>query len=421
MGRIADVIPALYHGGNNDLIRFVDALDVDIKGLEKQVRGITDLINVDKCPDDKLPYLAALTNCPLIGNDPVFWRRQLKNWPYILKLKGTQRSLELVLDSIGAASWDIKTFFRDAGGGYITTKPSGAPFLDADGLWHNIRTHYFGIEFTLSNEFVEKQDFYWDVDEVREKLNFWFERGKPYHAELLNMIILPPKFLPDDHICKWDWCDWEHVKLKVYDWGLLTPTNPIFDKAPLFASEFERRISTITETPRWGFNTWDNVPMRILPVGSDTFSGLFCFFEIADGQATWLIPSHWNNQLWDQAGRIPQILGSTLEHAFTVDWDEALQLVGQITSSGFSCDLRPYWDLSTWPEHFSWVEEVEQQPVLSCPERGFTGQLNWQNGYDNPLPTWSKYKTWAGSNTWRNTAETTGTWDTGTWNFQEAI
>ena len=204
MGRIADVIPALYHGENNQLIPFVEALDAEVKALEHKVRSVTDLINIDRCPDDRLPYLAALTNCPLIGSDPVFWRRQLRNWPYILKLKGTERSLELVLYSIGADSWAIKTFFRDAAGGYVTAKPAGKPFRDRDGLWYNIRTHYFGVEFTMSKAFVEGQDYNWDVQEVEDRLRFWFEHGKPYHAELLNMIILPPKFLDDDHVCRWD-------------------------------------------------------------------------------------------------------------------------------------------------------------------------------------------------------------------------
>ena len=172
MGKILDIIPYFYFQKDNNLAPFIEVLDSEYDELEKKISGITDLINVDKCPDDKLVYLAALTGCPLIGNDTLFWRRQIKNWPHILKLKGTQKSLELVLDSVGADSWDIKTFFRDAGGGYVTHKPDGKPFLDNSGLWCNIRTHYFGVQLTLSKNFVEKHDFNWDVQEVKEKVNY---------------------------------------------------------------------------------------------------------------------------------------------------------------------------------------------------------------------------------------------------------
>ena len=259
MGRIADIIPALYHSEDNELIPFVDALDAEVGRLEKKVRGITNLINIDKCPDEKLPYLAALTNCPLIGDDPVFWRKQIRNWPYILKLKGTERSLELVLDSIGADSWAIKTFFRDAGGGYITSKPTGQPFKDSDGLWHNIRTHYFGIDFVMSKAFIEGQDFIWDSDELKEKLALWFEHGKPYHAELLNLIILPPNLLPDDHICRWDVCSWEHMDSLPSQWNIITPVEPIDDSVCVI-QDFERGLFNLSDTSFWDISAWDDMP-----------------------------------------------------------------------------------------------------------------------------------------------------------------
>ena len=52
MGRISDIIPQLYYANNNDLIRFIDCLDAEFKELELKVKGITDLINIDKCPED---------------------------------------------------------------------------------------------------------------------------------------------------------------------------------------------------------------------------------------------------------------------------------------------------------------------------------------------------------------------------------
>ena len=403
MGRLSDIIPPLYYGGSNDLIRFTGILDDDVTGLERQVRGITDLINIDKCPDDKLPYLAALTNCPLIGDDPAFWRRQIRNWPYILKLKGTQRSLELVLDSIGADSWDIKTFFRDAGGGYVTVKPTGQPFKDNDGLWHNIRTHYFGIEFTMGKDFVERADFNWDVEEVREKLRFWFEHGKPYHAELLNMIILPPKFLPDDHICRWDICTWEHARWKRYDWGLLTPANPFFEHDPNLNSSFTRGIFTVSDVPYWDFCVWGEMFYRLLQVGRTFETGIFA--ELEDDIGTWHTPSNWGGFSWSEARRFYRPVGSMIERSFNalMHIEGSGVLAGAIPFTGIICNARPYWDLHTWKEHYTWREAVEQPPVASCPNTGLPAALEWGN--DAPKPRWSRYKTWARSNTWRTTSE----------------
>lgn len=328
MERISDRIPALYHGENNELIRFVDALDADVKGLERQVKGITDLINVDKCPDDKLPYLAALTNCPLIGYDPAYWRRQIKNWPYILKLKGTERSLELVLDSIGAESWAIKTFFRDAGGGYVTDKPKGEPFKDNSGLWHNIRTHYFGGEFTLSKDYVERQNYDWDVEDVKSKLNFWFERGKPYHAELLNLLIFLPKILPDDHICEWDACNWEHLELKKYFCGLFIASNLFFNGVPLIDRNFERGITIVSDALRWDFLTWGRTPYRLLQVGTFPITGILASLEWGEGDAALLYPNIWDNSKWDYVSTFTRLIGSHSTQAFSAKIDIKPQVSG---------------------------------------------------------------------------------------------
>ena len=189
MGRISDIIPPLYYDAQNDLIRFTDCLDFEVKELEHKVRGITDLVNVDKCPDDKLPYLATITNCPLMGNDPALWRRQIKNWPYLLKIKGTALSLDVFLNSIDVDEHKIYTFFRDAQGNLVEEKPEGEPFKDSSGVWHNIRTHYFDLDIIYGNEHYLTWSE-WHGDFLRS-INIWLERAKPFHSELrkLNVIL----------------------------------------------------------------------------------------------------------------------------------------------------------------------------------------------------------------------------------------
>ena len=187
MGRISDVVPLLYYGDKNNVISFLESLDVEVSALEKAIQGITDLIDVDKCPDDKLPYLAALTGCPLSGITPASQRRMLRNWPWLLKIKGTNLSLEVYLNSIGAMDHRIPTYFRDETGDYVESKPQGQPFK-AHGTWYNIRTHFFGIETTWNGvEYTRWQQWH---EEFVENINWWLKRMKPFHAELLRWVTI---------------------------------------------------------------------------------------------------------------------------------------------------------------------------------------------------------------------------------------
>ena len=444
MSKLKDIIPSLYYGEENNLIKFVDALDVEIAALEKQVKGITDFINVDKCPDGKLPYLAALTNCPLIGKDPVFWRKQIKNWAYILKLKGTERSLALVLDSIGADTWDIKTFFRDAGEGYTTTKPEGKPFRDNQGKWHNIRTHYFGIEFMMGKEFIERNNFSWDVDDIKEKLSFWLERGKPYHSELLSIVIVPPKFLPDGHICRWDFCEWEHTFHKDYNFGLLIPENDIFENEIIFSRITETNSYVAGDWQAWDVLKWDGASYRLLEMGRNVHSDFSVVVDWDDvGNAALLSPLSWDYGKWDSAKRVHRYFVHNIESIFPVvfEWEKQ-SLLGSTVFIGIEYSARPYWDTHSWKEHNTWAANIRQNPVHVSIQRDCTASLEWNAKrenkkiswdvdkwdclkapakYDAPLPTWSKHKTWKTSATWNITTEQTATAEKGKWEFQEAI
>ena len=183
MGKISEIVPSLYYNNANDLIRFLESLDINVDEIEKSIAEITDLINVDKCPDDKLPYLAYLTGCPLPGNNPKIHRRLLRDWPYLLKIKGSNLSLDLYLNSIGAVNHKINEYFRDASGNYTETKPEGKPF-ELNGTWYNIRTHYFGIETTWNNEqYTRAEEWH---EEFVECISWWLRRMKPFHAELLR-------------------------------------------------------------------------------------------------------------------------------------------------------------------------------------------------------------------------------------------
>ena len=412
-GRISEIIPALYYKEPNDLIKFVQALDVDIAEIERQISGITDLINVDKCPDDKLVYLAALTGCPLIGTDPVFWRKQIKSWPDVLKLKGTKRSLELVLNTLGAENWNISTYFRDANGNYTTQKPDGDPFQDAKGVWRNSRTHYFGIELLLSKDFVERENYSWDFDELKEKLYFWIGNGKPFHAELLNFSIYPPSILPDDHVCRWDFCTWEHFILKNYEWGLLTPDEPPFSENPVIKRGFERNLSAVHDTAFWDVNAWDCVPVRLLQTGQCSKTAIFANLEWGEGENALLYPNIWDSSKWDYAASFTRLIGSISERNFDVNYDidDTQQIIKSVFENKILYDIRPRWDLQTWQEHDKWIDNfAEDIAQASSFYRGLEADLSAKI-----YSKWSKNLTWQNASTWINTTENNCTWEIKSW------
>ena len=410
MGRLADIIPSIYYGEENDLIKFVGVLDAEVAALEKSVKGITDLTNVDKCPDDKLPYLAAQTNCPLIGDDPKFWRKQIKNWPYILKFKGTERSLELVLKSIEADSWNINTYFRDARNRYVTEKPEGLPFKDSNGIWRNIRTHYFGIDLTLTKDFVQSTNYAWDDEELKEKLSFWLDRGKPYHSELLHLSIFPPDPLPDGHICYWDSCIWGHPEIELHDWGLLDLS--VFENAPVSGIDFVHGFNVISDTQFWDMSIWGGTPYRDLFFGQNFKRGIFVNLD-RESTATWYIPYEWAKFTWEDSERYSRDFELLFQRGIGINADIKPQPFGTTYIIGMIASLQPYWDFYTWIQHGDWGEDFGVPYVAPAFRRGNKASMQWSKE-EAPFAKWSKYRTW-GDATWDKAPTNAGTWEAGTW------
>ncbi len=220
MGRISDIVPGMYHSGENELIPFLRAFEPTVAKLERKIGDFASLVDVDRCPAEYLPYLAALTNVPLVGDDSRLWRRQIRNWPWLLKIKGTERSLAVFLQSIGAKEYTLHTWFRDSHGNFVEKKPQGEPFYNqSSGLWHNIRTHYFSIEIILDEEYLHLYSA--SQADIVEMILPWLERTKPFHAELLTVSVVPPGSDLEDHRCIYDVCHFSHGYLYTRDLGIV--------------------------------------------------------------------------------------------------------------------------------------------------------------------------------------------------------
>lgn len=87
------------------LFKFLKSLSYLQHDVDNEIAKLETLYDIDKCPDEYLPYLAQLLGWHLFGYDTNRWRLQLKNAVRIYKAKGTKRSLQLALDSIFSESF----------------------------------------------------------------------------------------------------------------------------------------------------------------------------------------------------------------------------------------------------------------------------------------------------------------------------
>ena len=210
-GILTELFPYMYHAGRNELIGYIECLEPELDYIRDRYKGLTALIDVNTCPEDYLPYLAAMINCPLIGNDPRKWRGQIKAWPTILRMKGTEASVVTLLEKVGLTQVHVDTYWRDGGGNYTTERPTGAPVYDAGaGVWLNSRTHYFTLALsTPSGEILSTED----MENIRRLLTY----VKPYHAEILEYQLYgrftdastPEESITTEHV---------HIPADQYPW-----------------------------------------------------------------------------------------------------------------------------------------------------------------------------------------------------------
>ncbi len=180
-GRITSLLPRVYHNEDENLIAFVKLLEPEIDKIESLTAGLTDIIDIDKTPEKYIPYIAAMTNVPLVGDSPNVWRRQIKKWPLILKIKGTEKSVKLAFETLGIDSVQITTFWRDAAGNLTDVRPSGDPFKGSDGVWRNSKTHYFSVLLFLPTDSGGHA-----VQLPLEQLQTVLKSVKPIYAELVE-------------------------------------------------------------------------------------------------------------------------------------------------------------------------------------------------------------------------------------------
>ena len=393
---LKDIIPSSISGDKN-IQAILRAIDPELQEVSQNIREAFIVSRINELPENVIDLLA--------------WQWHVDFYEPELPIE-TKR--ELVLDSI---RWHRKKGTKAA----IKSALEKLNFVPTIKEWfepelEGTEPHSFSVRGYYKDDHVNVDFLGEDTEGILTRI---IELTKPARSKLLKLIVAPIPIDMTKHICYWDVCNWEHVEFKRYDWGLLIPTNPPFETDAPMHSLIERGILTLSDTQYWDSGRWGYSPYRLQIVSRAFETGIFA--ELEDDIGTWMTPSVWNGFSWDEAHRFYRPVGRMLERTFPTlfDLEDAEAVVGAIPFVGIVYDSRPYWDMYSWDEHNTWAEEVEQEDIASAVKRDFSASLKWST--EPPLPSWSPYKTWEGSDTWENTTEQAGTWEVGTWEYQEVV
>ena len=73
--------------------KFIKAFSYSFYDTNNDVTKLTSLLDIEKCPDNLLPYLGDLIGWRVYGSSPSAWRRQIRNAVNLYKQKGTKEGL----------------------------------------------------------------------------------------------------------------------------------------------------------------------------------------------------------------------------------------------------------------------------------------------------------------------------------------
>ncbi len=415
---LQDIIPSSIADDKN-VEAIITATDPQLKEVSQSIREAFIISRINELPETVIDLLAWQWHVDFYEPElPIQTKRQLVlesiKWH---RKKGTKTAIKSALEKLGFVP-TIKEWFEPEMG----TAP-----------------HTFSVSGYYKDDHIDV-DFL--GEQTKEILTRVIEVTKPVRSHLLHLTIAPIPIDMSKHICIWDVCNWEHVERKKYEWGeILTPDNPIFSDI-LTSQYFEGGIHTVVDSPYWDFAKWGGIPIRRIQVGETSEIGIFASFEWGEGENAILNPNFWDYARWGYSTTFSRSFGFATENGIfaSLDWEKIpLPILEIIPIIGVVCDMRPHWDDKTWLEHDTWTEEIEQIPIYARTHTDIEASLDWiskredrntywdlsrwdfqeREKYNAPLPKWSEFKTWEGSNTWDTTTAQCATWESGTWEFQE--
>lgn len=174
---------------NGPFIKLVKALSFAFADYSNSIDKLEILNDLDRCPDELLPYLADLIGWKLFGSEPDRWRLQLANAVDIYKVVGTKKSIQFVVDSVlGQDVFDASSTVSELWESYIPNLiyyalATESTLLENFTTWNPTIAARFGVTTHSSNSMDENiklcvdQILYQLVLEYRSLFLF---NGKPF-------------------------------------------------------------------------------------------------------------------------------------------------------------------------------------------------------------------------------------------------
>lgn len=194
---------------------------------------LRDIWNPRKCPADLLPWLAWSFRVD-------FWHENLPDdvkrnlimgaitWH---RKKGTIWAVKKILDYLGFEA-TVKEWFE------LGTK---AHTFSVTGYYKEDPNNLF---------FLGK-----DTEEI---LTEALIKAKPERSHLIFLTVAPPPVDMKDHICRWDWCTWDHGVSYEYDWPASEPIVGILaETAELGVTAGNSASGSYSRSDVWDGESWD--------------------------------------------------------------------------------------------------------------------------------------------------------------------
>lgn len=386
---LLDIAPPSISNDEN-VKSIIEAVNPELKSVSEAISDAFIISRVNELPERVIDLLAWQWHVDFYEPDlDIATKRSLVlNSIKYHRKKGTKYAIKSALEALGFVP-TIKEWFEPE----MQTAP-----------------HTFSIKGYYKDDPINADFLGEDTEEILKRV---VEITKPVRSGLIYLLVAPPPMDLSEHICRWDFCTWEHFTLKNYDWGLLTPEDFSLDDNAVIKRDFERDLFTIHDTAFWDVNTWDGVPVRLLQAGQCSETVIFANYEWGEGEHALLYPALWDYSRWGYAATFTRSVGSVIERIFGVNYDidNTSQILNSIVENKFLYDTRPRWDLLTWQEHDKWIDDFAEDITASFSHyRALEADLS-----SSIFSKWSKKLTWQNNKTWINTTEQNCTWEIKSW------
>ena len=232
---LADIIPSSIADDPN-VQAIVRAVDPELQSVSQDIRETLILSRLDELPEPVVDLLAWQFHVDLYEPTlPIDVKRTLvrDSIPWHRK-KGTRWAVRRALENLGFVPTIKEWFEPDMG-----TEP-----------------HTFSVSGYYKDDPLHIDFLGPDTENILIRA---VEMAKPVRSYLIFLMVAPPPPDMADHICRWDWCTWDHGTAHEYTWDLLPPAVGFLEKAAAVGITLSRTFfGAYSREDRWDVELWDH-------------------------------------------------------------------------------------------------------------------------------------------------------------------